>query len=72
MIYTTNAIESLNSTVRRSVRVRGHFPNEEAALKLIWLQLREVTQKWKRPSREWHLAKAQFALLFGERFEMHQ
>jgi putative transposase len=72
MIYTTNAIESLNSTVRRSARVRGHFPNEEAALKLIWLQLREVTRRWKRPSREWHFAKAQFALLFGERFEMHQ
>ena len=72
MIYTTNAIESLNSTVRRSVRVRGHFPNEEAALKLIWLQLREVTQKWKRPPREWHAAKAQFALLFAERFEMNQ
>jgi putative transposase len=72
MIYTTNAIESLNSTVRRSVRVRGHFPNEEAALKLIWLQLREVTRRWKRPSREWHFAKAQFARLFGERFEMHQ
>src|SRR5215469_11594231 len=72
MIYTTNAIESLNSTIRRSVRTRGHFPNEEAALKLIWLQLREVTQKWKRPPREWHTAKAQFALLFGERFEMNQ
>ena len=64
MIYTTNAIESLNSTIRRSVRTRGHFPNEEAALKLIWLQLREVTEKWKRSSREWHVAKAQFALLF--------
>ena len=72
MIYTTNAIESLNSTIRRSVRTRGHFPNEEAALKLIWLQLREVTQKWKRSPREWHAAKAQFALLFGERFEMNQ
>jgi len=72
MIYTTNAIESLNSTIRRSVRTRGHFPNEEAALKLIWLQLREVTQKWKRPPREWHAAKAQFALLFAERFEMNQ
>lgn len=72
MIYTTNAIESLNSVVRRSVRTRGHFPNEAAALKLIWLQLREVTQKWKRPSREWHAAKAQFALLFGDRFEGHQ
>jgi putative transposase len=72
MIYTTNAIESLNSTIRRSVRARGHFPNEEAALKLIWLQLREVTKQWKNAAREWHAAKAQFGLLFGERFEMHQ
>lgn len=38
IIYTTNAIESLNSTIRRSVRARGHFPSEEAAVKLIWLQ----------------------------------
>lgn len=72
MIYTTNAIESLNSTIRRSVRVRGHFPSEEAAVKLLWLQLREVTRNWKMPAREWHAAKAQFGLLFGERFEMHQ
>ena len=72
MIYTTNAIESLNSTIRRSVRARGHFPSDEAALKLIWLQLREVTKNWKMPAREWHAAKAQFALLFGARFEMHQ
>jgi putative transposase len=72
MIYTTNAIESLNSTIRRSVRARGHFPSEEAALKLIWLQLREVTKEWKMPAREWHAAKAQFGLLFGDRFAMHQ
>ena len=45
MIYTTNAIESLNAKLRRSVRIRGHFPNDEAAMKLIWLQLREITQK---------------------------
>jgi putative transposase len=70
MIYTTNAIESLNSTLRRSVRARGHFPSDEAALKLIWLQLREVTKNWKMPAREWHAAKAQFALLFGDRFEL--
>jgi putative transposase len=69
MIYTTNAIESLNSTLRRSVRARGHFPSDEAALKLIWLQLREVTKDWKMPAREWHTAKSQFALLFGDRFE---
>ena len=71
MIYTTNAIESLNSTLRRSVRARGHFPSDEAATKLIWLQLREITKNWKMPAREWHAAKAQFALLFGDRFEMN-
>ncbi len=71
MMYTTNAIESLNSTLRRSVRARGHFPSDEAATKLIWLQLREVSKNWKMPAREWHAAKAQFALLFGDRFEMN-
>ena len=70
VIYTTNAIESLNSTVRRSVRARGHFPSEDAAIKLIWLTLREVTKNWKMPAREWHAAKAQFGLLFGDRFEL--
>ena len=49
MIYTTNAIERLNSMLRRSVRTRGHFPSEEAAMKLIWLQLREITKNWKMP-----------------------
>jgi putative transposase len=71
MIYTTNAIESLNSTLRRSVRSRGHFPSDDAAVKLIWLQLREITKDWKMPAREWHAAKAQFALVFGDRFEMN-
>ena len=49
MIYTTNAIESLNSTLRRAVRARGHFPNDEAATKLIWLRLRELTKNGKCP-----------------------
>ena len=71
MIYTTNAIESLNSTLRRSVRIRGHFPNDEAAMKLIWLQLREITKNWKMPPREWAAAKAQFAVVFGDRFEVN-
>jgi putative transposase len=72
MIYTTNAIESLNAKLRRSVRSRGHFPSDEAALKLIWLQLREITQRWKMPAREWSAAKAQFAVLFGDRFEVNR
>jgi putative transposase len=71
MIYTTNAIESLNSKLRRSVRIRGHFPNDEAAMKLIWLQLREITKNWKMPPREWAAAKAQFAVVFGDRFEVN-
>lgn len=72
MIYTTNAIESLNSQIRRSVRIRGHFPTDEAALKLIWLQLREITKDWRMPPREWSAAKAQFALLFGNRFDVNR
>lgn len=71
MIYTTNAIESLNSTLRRSVRARGHFPSDEAATKLIWLQLREITKKWKMPAREWSAPKAQFAVVFGDRFQVN-
>ena len=72
MIYTTNAIESLNAKLRRSVRSRGHFPSDEAAMKLIWLQLREITQRWKMPAREWAAAKAQFAVVFGDRFEVNR
>lgn len=68
IIYTTNAIESLHSQVRKSVRGRGHFPNDEAAMKLIWLVLRNVTAGWTRPPKAWQAAKAQFALQFEERF----
>ena len=55
-IYTTNAIESLNSTVRRAVRTRGHFPNDRAAAKLIYLALRGVSRKWKNPPKYWQEA----------------
>jgi putative transposase len=72
MIYTTNSIESLNSQLRRSVRTRGHFPSDEAAMKLIWLQLREITKDWTMPPREWSAAKAQFAVVFGARFEVNR
>jgi putative transposase len=68
IIYTTNAIESLHSQVRKSVRSHGHFPSDQAATKLIWLTLRNIEAKWKSPPREWAVAKNQFAILFGERF----
>jgi putative transposase len=68
IIYTTNAIESLHSQVRKSIRNRGHFPSDEAALKLIWLVLQNVSSKWKSPPIPWHVAKAQFAIRFQDRF----
>ncbi len=70
IIYTTNAIESLHSGVRKSIRNKGHFPNDEAATKLIWLALRNITAKWKNPTIAWSAAKAQFAIQFGERFRL--
>jgi len=68
LIYTTNAIEALNSKLRRAVRARGHFPTDEAAMKLLFLVLNRSEKEWTMPAREWSLAKAQFAILFGDRF----
>lgn len=68
MVYTTNAIEALNSKLRRAVRARGHFPTDDAALKLLFLVLNRSEKAWKMPPREWAMAKAQLAVLFGERF----
>lgn len=68
IIYTTNAIESLHSQVRKAIRNKGHFPSDEAATKLIYLALRNIQAKWKRPPKEWHAAKAQLAIHFGDRF----
>lgn len=68
ILYTTNAIEALNSKLRRAVRARGHFPNDEAALKLLFLVLNRAEKEWKMPAREWTAAKAQMAVLFGDRF----
>jgi putative transposase len=68
LLYTTNAIEALNSKLRRAVRARGHFPTDEAAMKLLFLVLHRSEKEWTMPAREWCMAKAQFAVLFGERF----
>jgi len=68
IIYTTNAIEALNAKVRRAVRTRGHFPTDDAAMKLIYLVLNHAAADWKRAPREWNEARVQFAVIFGERF----
>ena len=68
ILYTTNAIEALNSKLRRAVRARGHFPSDEAATKLLFLVLNRSEKEWMMPPREWAMAKSQFAVLLGERF----
>jgi putative transposase len=70
IIYTTNAIESLNSTLRTAVRSRGHFPTDEAAIKLLYLVLRRTEKNWKNAQREWTAAMTQFAIMFGDRFSV--
>jgi len=68
IIYTTNAIESLHMRLRKIVKNRGHFPNDEAATKLLYLALRNIEKDWKMPQLTWKMAANQFAILFGERF----
>jgi putative transposase len=70
-IYTTNAVESLNMTLRKLIKTRASFPSEEAALKLLYLALKNVAQKWK-PSPNWRTALNHFMLLWGERIEAAQ
>jgi putative transposase len=72
ILYTTNSIEALNAKLRRAVRARGHFPTDEAAIKLLFLVLHRAEKEWIMPPREWTMAKAQFAILFGERFTKAQ
>jgi putative transposase len=68
VIYTTNAIESINARLRKIIKTRGHFPSDEAATKLIWLALRNITADWGRAAKDWKAAMNQFAILYEERF----
>lgn len=68
VIYTTNALESLNARVRKVIKTRGHFPTDDAATKLIWLALRNISAAWSRSSPAWRPAMNQFAILYGDRF----
>jgi putative transposase len=68
IVYTTNAIESLHMQLRKIVKNRGHFPSDEAATKLLYLALRNISKKWQMPNRTWKEAANQFAIMFGQRF----
>ena len=67
VIYTTNAIESLNYSLRRVLKNRGAFPNDESILKVLYLALQNAAKKWSMPIRDWKAALNQFVIIFGDR-----
>lgn len=71
-IYTTNAIESLNSVIRTATRRRKLFPNDAAAIKVIYLAIQQASKKWTMPIQHWRMAMNRFDIEFGERLNAHQ
>jgi putative transposase len=67
VIYTTNAIESLNMSLRKVTKARGSFPNDEAVLKLLYLALRNIAKKWTMPVYDWKAALNRFAIIYESR-----
>ena len=70
VIYTTNAIESLNYSLRKIIKNRSLFPNDEAVFKLLYLALKNIEKKWTMPIREWKRALQQFAIVFEGRMPL--
>jgi putative transposase len=68
VLYTTNALENVHRQLRKIIKTRGHFPNDDAATKLLWLALRNITLKWVASGAAWNAAMNHFAILYGERF----
>ena len=71
LVYTTNAIESLNRGIRKVIKTKGSFGNDDAARKLVWLTMKRMAEKWKRPSPTWAAAMEEMAVLYGERFTQY-
>ena len=67
VIYTTNAVESLNMSLRKVIKTRGSFPNQEAAMKLLYLALEHIAKKWTMPVQNWKAALQRFSILLGDR-----
>jgi len=67
VVYTTNAIESLNYSMRKVLKNRGTFPNDESIMKLMFMGLKNVAKKWTRPIKDWKAALNQFVILYGDR-----
>jgi putative transposase len=72
VIYTTNVLESVHARLRKIIKTRGHFPHDEAATKLLWLALRNITATWGKAANHWPMAMRQFAILYEDRFTTPQ
>jgi putative transposase len=70
VIYTTNAIESLNHSLRKVIKTKGAFPNDASILKIFYLALTNIAKKWTMPIHTWKAALSQFAIKFSGRFEL--
>ena len=70
-IYTTNAIESLNSVIRQALKKRKIFPSDDSARKMVYLAIKEASKKWTMPIRNWRQAMSRFIIEFGDRIEKH-
>ena len=68
VIYTTNAIESLNSVIRKATERRKLFPTDQSAMKVVYLAIKQAAKKWSMPIRDWKPALNQFMILYEERF----
>jgi transposase-like protein len=70
VIYTTNAIESLNRSLRKVIKTKAVFPDEESVIKLMFLAMKNIAKRWNRPIKNWTAALSHFAILFPERFPL--
>ncbi|MDP0327118.1 transposase, partial [Glaesserella parasuis] len=71
-IYTTNAVESLNSVIRRVIKKRNVFPTDDSVFKVIWLAIKDASKKWTMPIQNWKLAMNRFMIDFGDRLDDHR
>jgi transposase-like protein len=71
VIYTTNAIESLNSVIRKATKKRKLFPTDDSALKVIYLAIEAASKKWTMPIRNWKAAMNRFMIEFEDRIGQH-
>lgn len=70
-IYTTNAIESLNSVIRAAIKKRKVFPTDDSVRKVVYLAIKDASKKWSMPIQNWRLAMSSFIIEFGDRMSDH-